>query len=185
MSYCEAIKNMEAGSRKNLHLRYHDLQYGFPLKEDNEIFGRLILEINQAGLSWETILRKEAAFRSAYDDFDIAKIAAYSEADQARLMADAGIVRNRLKIQAAIHNAQVVVKIQEEHGSFYDWLVGQSPKTLPEWLDVFKRDFTFVGGSILNDFLKSSGFLPDAHERSCPIYEKVIEADPIWLLKQG
>src|SRR3954464_9640957 len=97
MSYCSAIENM-SGDRKTLHKAYHDKLYGFPIHDDNELFGRLILEINQAGLSWETILRKEPAFRKAYDNFNIKVVAGYSEADRERLLADAGIIRNRLKI---------------------------------------------------------------------------------------
>src|ERR1043165_9242111 len=97
MSYCTAIEQM-SGDRKALHKKYHDNYYGFPIHDDNELFGRLIMEINQAGLSWETILKKEASFRNAYSNFNIKKIAAYSENDKKRLLSDAGIIRNKLKV---------------------------------------------------------------------------------------
>src|SRR3954470_22957160 len=99
MSYCSAIEYMP-DERKALHKAYHDDLYGFPIHDDNELFGRLVLEINQAGLSWETILKKETTFRKAYDNFNIKKVAAYNEADKERLLQDVGIIRNRLKINA-------------------------------------------------------------------------------------
>src|SRR5580658_10310095 len=117
MSYCVAIERMPA-EKKHLHKNYHDNLYGFPIHDDNELFGRLILEINQAGLSWEMILKKEATFREAYNNFNIKKVAAYTDADRERLLADAGIVRNRLKVNAAIENAKTILALQKEHGSF-------------------------------------------------------------------
>src|SRR5690606_41355241 len=117
MSYCDYIPTMQPEARRALHKNYHDHHYGFPIHDDNELFGRLILEINQAGLSWETILRKEEAFRKAYHNFDIAKVAAYTEIDRERLLSDAGIIRNRLKINAAIENAKAIVVLQTEYGS--------------------------------------------------------------------
>jgi DNA-3-methyladenine glycosylase I len=101
---------------------YHDTQYGFPLKDDNLLFERLVLEINQAGLSWITILKKADNFHKAYDGFKIEKIAKYTEKDRARLLTDAGIIRNRLKINAAIVNAQKILELKKEFGSFSGWL---------------------------------------------------------------
>ena len=97
---------------------YHDTLYGFPLKRDNRLFERLLLEINQAGLSWNTILKKADNFHHAYDGFDIPTVAAYTESDRARLLADAGIIRNRLKVNAAIVNAQRILELKKEFGSF-------------------------------------------------------------------
>src|SRR5580693_2785744 len=105
MSYCSAIEQM-SGDKKALHKAYHDLQYGFPIHDDNELFGRLILEINQAGLSWETILKKQDSFKKAYDNFNIKKVALYVASDRKRLMGNPGVIRNRLKINAAIENAK-------------------------------------------------------------------------------
>ena len=97
---------------------YHDTQYGFPLQSDDRLFERLVLEINQAGLSWITILKKADNFHKAYDDFKIEKIARYSEKDRARLLEDAGIIRNRLKVNAAIVNAQTILELKKEYGSY-------------------------------------------------------------------
>ncbi len=106
---------------------YHDTQYGFPLTDDNLLFERLILEINQAGLSWITILKKADNFRKAYHNFNIAKVARYGEKDFTRLLNDPGIIRNRLKINAAIVNAQKILALQKECGSFRNWLDSHHP----------------------------------------------------------
>jgi DNA-3-methyladenine glycosylase I len=180
MSYCTAIDSMSA-ERRAVHKNYHDHHYGFPIHDDNELFGRLILEINQAGLSWETILKKEAAFRKAYHQFNIKKVAAYKEADRERLMNDAGIIRNRLKINAVIENAKAILKLQQEHGSFEKWLELHHPKTKEEWVKLFKKTFRFTGGEIVNEFLMSTGYLPGAHSSDCRIYKKVQRSKPLWM----
>ncbi|MEM9676366.1 MAG: DNA-3-methyladenine glycosylase I [Bacteroidota bacterium] len=157
----------------NPNVHYHNHEYGFPLEDDNELFGRLILEINQAGLSWTTILKKKDNFRRAYDNFNIEKVANYGEVDRQRLLQDAGIIRNRLKVNAAIYNAQQVLLLQKEHGSFKNWLDQQHPLSKPEWVKVFKKHFKFVGGEIVNEFLISTSYLPGAHDPTCPIYDKL------------
>lgn len=167
-SYCEYVASLPLD---NLHRQYHDTQYGFPIESDNELFGRLILEINQAGLSWTTILNKQANFRRAFDEFDIEKIAAYTETERLRLLGDAGIIRNRLKIEAVIYNAQTVLKLQKEFGSFKNWLDGNAPKTKEEWVKLFKKTFKFTGGEIVNEFLTSTGYLPNSHAPTCPIHK--------------
>lgn len=179
MSYCHVIEHMPA-DRKAIHKPYHDLHYGFPIHDDNELFCRLILEINQAGLSWETILKKEATFRKAYHNFNIKKVASYTDKDRARLMADPGIIRNRLKINAAIENARTILTLQKEYGSFEQWLALHHPKTKDEWVRLFKKTFRFTGGEIVNEFLMSIGHLPGAHSESCPIYKKALKASPLW-----
>jgi DNA-3-methyladenine glycosylase I len=179
MSYCSAIENMP-DEKRAIHKRYHDHHYGFPIHSDDELFCRLVLEINQAGLSWETILKKEATFRSAYRNFDIKAVAAYGDEDRARLMADPGIIRNRLKINAAIENARTILMLQEEHGSFGKWLSRHHPKTKDEWVKLFKKTFRFTGGEIVNEFLMSIGILPGAHSATCPVYEKILKAKPLW-----
>jgi DNA-3-methyladenine glycosylase I len=179
MSYCTLIEHLPE-NKKALHKAYHDLQYGFPIHDDNELFARLILEINQAGLSWETILRKQDNFRNAYDNFELKKVAAYDETDRARLMNDAGIIRNRLKINAAIENAKTILFIQKEFGSFEQWIKIHHPKSKAEWVKLFKKTFRFTGGEIVNEFLMSIGVLSGAHEPGCMIYEQVLKAKPLW-----
>src|SRR5512138_2581191 len=156
---------------------YHDTQYGFPLEDDNLLFERLVLEINQAGLSWITILKK------ADHGFNIAKVAKYGEKDVTRLLNDAGIIRNRLKINAAIVNAQRILELQKECGSFRSWLDSYHPMTKEEWTKLFRRTFVFTGGEIVNEFLMSTGYLAGAHEESCHVYKKVASLRPAWLRK--
>lgn len=180
-SYCDYIRNLQDGEIKDFNKAYHDRQYGFPVHDDNELFGRLILEINQAGLSWTTILKKQDCFRKAFDGFDIGKIAAYGDADRARLLADSGIIRNRLKIDAVIFNAKVVSALQKEYGSFEKWLESCFPSAKEDWVALFKRHFRFVGGEIVNEFLISIGYLKGAHKEDCPIYGEILKTNPKWL----
>ncbi len=179
MSYCYFVKNNK-DPKKNIHKEYHDKHYGFPIHDDNELFGRLILEINQAGLSWETILKKEEGFRAAYHNFDIKKVAKYAEKDRERLMKDAGIIRNRLKINAAIENAKTIIQIQKEFGSLKNWLSSHYPKTKEEWVKLFKKTFKFTGGEIVNEFLMSIGYLEGAHTKECPVHAMVLKKNPMW-----
>lgn len=182
MSYCTYISTMKEPS-KSLHQNYHDNYYGFPIHDDNELFGRLILEINQAGLSWETILKKEEDFRKAYDNFDIKKVAAYTEKDRERLLNDTGIIRNKLKVNAAIENAKTILELQNEYGSFKKWLDYHHPKTKEAWVKLFKKTFRFTGGEIVNEFLMSIGYLLGAHDVNCTIHQKIIEQQPMWQQK--
>jgi DNA-3-methyladenine glycosylase I len=183
MSYCTYANGLDKAD-KNVHKEYHDKQYGFPILDDNELFCRLILEINQAGLSWDIILKKQQTFRSAYNNFDIATVAAYKEKDRERLLNDAGIIRNRLKVNAAIENAKVILQLKKEHGSFKNWLDIHHPKTKEEWMKLFKKTFKFTGGEIVNEFLMSTGYLPGAHSADCPIYAKALKAKPAWNQKK-
>ena len=182
MSYCAAIETM-SGDRKALHKAYHDHLYGFPIHDDNELFCRLVMEINQAGLSWETILKKEAGFRKAYKNFEIKKVAGFTETDKERLMNDAGIIRNRLKIQAAIENAKTIRGLQKEFGSFEKWLESHHPKTKEEWVTLFKKTFRFTGGEIVNEFLMSIGYMPGAHSMDCSVFKKIQKTKPLWMRK--
>lgn len=177
-TYCEAVELMD---ENNVHRKYHDYEYGFPIYDDNELFGRLILEINQAGLSWTTILNKQESFRKAYDNFDIQQVAAYTDKDRERLLNDAGIIRNRLKIDAAIHNANVILLLQKEYGSFKNWLDLHHPKAKEEWMKLFKKTFRFTGGEIVNEFLMSTGYLKGAHTPDCSIYKNVLVSKPAWM----
>lgn len=176
-TYCHYVDTLEP---ENLHTIYHDTQYGFPIEEDNELFGRLILEINQAGLSWTTILKKQENFRKAFSNFNIKKIATYKEKDINRLLADARIIRNKLKINAVIHNANQILILQKEHGSFKKWLDKMHPLTREEWVKLFKKTFKFTGGEITNEFLLSTGYLKGAHHEKCEVFNKIIKLNPAW-----
>lgn len=177
--YC-SFSSLQADT--NVHRIYHDTSYGFPIESDNELYGRLVLEINQAGLSWNLILLKEKNFRKAFYDWDIDKIARFKEKDIERLVNDAGIIRNRLKINAAIQNAQMVESLQKEYGSFSNWLDHHHPRSKEEWTKLFKKTFKFTGGEIVNEFLMSSGYLPGAHSEDCPIHKKILKMKPKWML---
>jgi DNA-3-methyladenine glycosylase I len=168
-----------------VHGPYHDNDYGFPARDDRVLFERLVLEINQAGLSWLTILTKRPAFNEAYAGFDIDAVAAFGADDRARLLGDARIIRNRLKIDAAIDNARQLQAIRGSHGSFAAWLDAHHPLSKAHWVALFKRTFRFTGGEIVGEFLMSIGYLPGAHVPTCPVYRKVLALDPMWSRKDG
>jgi DNA-3-methyladenine glycosylase I len=163
-----------------LHGPYHDTEYGFPQRDDAVLFERLVLEINQAGLSWLTMLKKREAFRAAFDGFDIAKVAAYGETDRARLLADAGIIRNRLKVDAVIENARRLLVLTAEHGSFAAWLDAHHPLSKEAWVKLFGKTFRFTGGEIVGEFLMSLGYLPGAHAAECPRHGEILKLGPPW-----
>jgi len=174
MTYCEYI-NTISGEKHDLHKEYHDNHYGFPIESDDELFERLMFEINQAGLNWILILKKQHNFRNAFDNFVVETVAGYGEEDFKRLMNDPGIIRNRLKINAAIENAKIIITIRKETGSFRKWLDIHSEKmnSLEDWTKLFRKTFRFTGGEIVNEFLMSTGYLPGAHSPDCPVYERI------------
>lgn len=180
ISYCEYCA---AHPEDVLHRSYHDTQYGFPISDDAGLFERLVLEINQAGLSWTTILKKADNFHRAYDGFDVAKVAAYDETQRARLLSDAGIIRNRLKVNAAIENALRIQTLQSDNGSFKNWLDSKGLLNRDDWTRLFRKTFVFTGGEIVNEFLMSTGYLPGAHDPDCPIFEKIAWLKPAWMRK--
>ena len=176
-TYCDAASGHE------WHGPYHDREYGFPLQDDAALFERLMLEINQAGLSWLTILKKREAFRRAFGGFAPEIVAGYGNADRKRLLNDSGIVRNRLKIDAAISNAQRILELRKTHGSFAGWLAAHHPQSREDWVKLFKGTFRFTGGEIVNEFLMSIGYLPGAHAPSCPVYQRILELRPPWSVR--
>ncbi|MBU2018674.1 MAG: DNA-3-methyladenine glycosylase I [Bacteroidetes bacterium] len=177
MSYCSYCEKLPAD---NIHVIYHNTQYGFPLYTDDELFGRLVLEIFQAGLSWEIILKKATNFQLAFDNFRISKVADYGDQKIEELLQNQGIIRNRLKIKSVIHNAGRILELQKEFGSFENWLDLQLGKTKEEWVKTFKQSFKFVGGEILNEFLMSTSYLRGAHSEKCVIFSKILELEPKW-----
>ena len=163
------------------HGPYHDREYGFPVRKDNVLFERLTLEINQAGLSWLTILKKRDNFRTAFDGFDLVRVAGYKSRERARLLRDVGIIRNRLKVNAVIENARRLVEIRESDGSFAKWLDAHHPLSKAEWVKLFKKTFLFTGGEITGEFLLSTGYLKGAHVPACPVYKRVARLKPPWI----
>ncbi len=177
-TYCEVAPGHE------WHGPYHDREYGFPLRGDDELFERLILEINQAGLSWLTILKKREGFRRAYHGFEVARVARYGARDRARLLKDPGIIRNRLKVNAAVANAKTILALRKSHGSFLGWIEAHHPLTKAEWVKLFKQTFRFTGGEIVGEFLMSIGVLPGAHHAGCPVYRRVVKRRPLWVVRR-
>ena len=180
-SYCTSAVD---GTLSSLHKVYHDTQYGFKAENDNELFGSLILEINQAGLSWNTVLNKKDTIKKAYADYSIQKIAAFKDADIAVLMNNPGIIRMRGKITAIIYNANQILEIQKEAISFEKWLDSQDTLSVEDWIKLFKKNFKFTGKEITKEFLMGNGYLEGAHEKKCPIYEKSKAAHPIWYVNK-
>jgi DNA-3-methyladenine glycosylase I len=162
------------------HGPYHDQEYGFPVRDDDRLFERLVLEINQAGLSWLTVLKKRDAFQAAYAGFSLERVAKFDTRKKARLMEDAGIIRNRQKIDAAVENARRILAIRKTHGSFAAWLDEHHPRERVDWVKLFKKTFLFTGGEITGEFLLSTGYLPGAHGKECPVYPRVVAAGAPW-----
>jgi DNA-3-methyladenine glycosylase I len=167
------------------YVRYHDTEWGVPVHDERPLFEMLILEGAQAGLSWSTILARRETYRAAYEGFDPARVAAYTEADQARLLQDPGIVRNRAKVAASVTNAQAFLAVQDEHGSFdaylWAWVEGrpvqnawpaigdlpaETPLSKALSKDLARRGFRFVGPTIMYAFMQAVGVVND-HVTDC------------------
>ncbi|MFA6280145.1 MAG: DNA-3-methyladenine glycosylase I [Bdellovibrionales bacterium] len=170
VDYCEMAKGHP------LHGPYHDTEYGFPSRDERVLFERLALEIMQAGLSWEIVLKKRGALNKAFDGYRVATVAAYGEADIQRLLADEGIIRNRRKIEAIVANAAAVLNIRKEYGGFACWLDAFHPQPKADWVKLFKKTLQFTGGEITGEFLMSLGYLEGAHKPACPVYKKIKKA---------
>ena len=173
--YCDSAPGHE------WHGPYHDQEYGFPSDDEQVLFERLVLEINQAGLSWLTILKKREGFQRAFHGFDVDRVAAYGEEDQARLLGDRTIIRNRLKVKAAIENAHRILVMRDSHGGFANWLLAHHPLPKAAWVALFKKTFLFTGGEITGEFLMSTGILPGAHHETCPVYGRIAALAPPWM----
>lgn len=163
------------------HGPYHDHEYGFPLADEAALFERLALEIFQAGLSWLIILKKRPTMRAAFDGFQVDVVAQYGDAERTRLLADAGIIRNRRKIDAIIENARRLQELRRQHGSFSAWIDAHHPRTKDEWVKLFRQTFVFMGGEVVNEFLMSIGILPGAHRSDCPVYSRIAAEKPGWM----
>jgi len=195
MTHQPAVRNKEAikwrceWARTEISIPYHDREWGVVVHDDRTLFEFLILEGAQAGLSWETILRKRDNYRAAFDNFDPVKVAKYDQRKTAKLLADAGIVRNRLKINSAIQNARAFLEIQKEFGSFdaYVWrfvngkpikrtrgtgLVAHTKESDALSRDLLARGFKFVGSTICYSFMQAVGMVND-HDPKCFRYNQV------------
>ena len=169
MSYCSFCRNQP---KKSIHRWYHDEVYGKMSSNDNELFGRLIMEINQAGLSWNTILQKYEGIKKAYSNFDIRIVSQYNEENIATLKRDKSIIRHELKIRSIVYNAQEILQIQKEFGTFKTWILDNKQNSIENWTILFKKNFKFVGKEIVKEFLTSNGILNGAHDKNCPEYMK-------------
>jgi DNA-3-methyladenine glycosylase I len=178
-TYCAVAAGHE------LHGPYHDAEHGFPLDDDAALLERFTLEINQAGLSWLLMLKKRDAFHKAFRGFDVDRVARFTAKDEARLLADAGIVRNKLKVRAVIENARRISTLRKTHGSFAAWIAAHHPRTKVEWVKLFRREFVFTGGEIVGEFLMSIGYLPGAHHADCPVHLKLTKIKPPWMQAKG
>ncbi len=177
-SYCEYLR---LHPEDTLNKSYHDNEYGFPLDRDAALLERLALEINQAGLSWTLMLKRKDNFHRAFEGYDVDRVASYADQDVARLLSDAGIIRNRLKVNAVIENARRIQGLRGGFGSFKGWLDAHHPLTLEEWTKLFKKTFVFTGGEIVKEFLLSTGYLPGAHDPDCPVYQQIAGKKPAWM----
>ena len=164
-----------------LHGPYHDTKYGFPLTDEAALLERLSLEIFQAGLSWLIILKKRPTIFAAFGNFDAERVAAYGERDRERLLADAGIIRNRRKIDAIIENARRVVALRESDGGIASWIAAMHPLSKEDWVKTFRQTFVFMGGEVVGEFLMSIGYLPGAHREDCPAYANIAPLQPPWM----
>ena len=170
-------KRCEWAGTDPLNIAYHDKEWGVPVHDDTKLFEMLTLEGAQAGLSWMTILKKRKNYTQAFDSFDVQKIAAYDSKKIASLLADSGIIRNRLKIAATIQNAKIFLNVQKEFGSFntYIWqFVGNKPMKSAEAMskDLLNRGFKFVGPTICYAFMQAVGMVND-HQINCYRYNDV------------
>jgi len=176
--YCEAAKD------NPIHESYHDTEYGFPLigKDDERyLFELQSLELFQAGLSWELILKKRATTVAAFDNFDVDTVAAYGKKDTARLLADAGIIRNKLKVASIIENANRIQALRGSHDGFANWIAVHHPLNRDDWTKLFRSTFKFMGGEIVNEFLMCIGYLPGSHHADCTAYKRIAKMNPPWM----
>jgi DNA-3-methyladenine glycosylase I len=166
-----------------VHGPYHDLEYGFPATDESVLFERLALEIMQAGLSWEIVLKKRQGLFDAFEGFKADNVARYGEAETLRLLGDARIIRNKLKVAAIIENAKRIRGLRKSHGGFANWLDAHHPLTKEDWVKLFKKTFLFTGGEVVNEFLMSLGYLPGAHRPDCKVAKRLakLKPKPAWM----
>lgn len=163
-----------------VHGRYHDTEHGFPSCDEAVLFERLCLEIMQAGLSWDIVLKRRSSMQAAFKGFQVDLVASFGPDDIARLLADPGIIRNRLKVEAIVENARVIQTLRQSHGGFAEWVDAHHPMDKSGWVRLFRRTFRFTGGEIVGEFLMSLGWLRGAHTHDCPVYGRIAAISPPW-----
>lgn len=167
------------------HKTYHDKEYGFPLGpgKDGEryLFELQSLELFQAGLSWDLILKKRATTVVAFDNFNVDTVAAYKAKDVKRLLNDAGIIRNKLKVASIIENAKRIQGLRDSHEGFAKWIAAHHPLNREDWTKLFRQTFKFMGSEIVNEFLMCIGYLPGAHREDCAAYKRIAKKKPPWM----
>ena len=169
MSYCQYCSSLPDN---DIHKRYHDEEYGFEEKNSNLLFERHSLEIFQAGLSWDIILKKRTYFRHAFNNWDLQLVSQYKTKEIEKLMRNDKIVRHRLKIESIIYNAKVILEIEQQHKSYYHWLTQFKDKSIEDCVLIFKKKFKFVGTEIVKEFLQGICILNGAHDFDCSKYKK-------------
>ena len=174
-SYCSIAGGHE------WHGPYHDREYGFPLTGDAELFERLVLEINQAGLSWLTILKKRDAFRRAFDGFVPTWWPATARPSASGSSVTRASCATASRWTPRVENARRVVALRAQYGDLAGWLAAHHPRSKEEWVRLFRQTFRFVGGEIVGEFLMSIGYLPGAHEPDCPVYRRIAPLRPPWM----
>lgn len=172
--YCDVAPN------DPVHAAYHDEEYGFPVEDEARLLERFALEIFQAGLSWRLVLVRRPALREAFADFDVDRVAGFTENDIERLLEQPGVIRNRRKLVAVIDNAGRIRGLRGTDGGFASWIEKHHPRSEAQWLALFRQTFCFVGPQIVREFLLSLGYLPNAHRSDCPVYARILEAAPAW-----
>jgi 3-methyladenine DNA glycosylase len=174
-SYCDIAAS------DPLHRAYHDREYGFPVEDEAVLFERLSLEIFQAGLTWRLVLQRRLALSRGFAGFDPERVAAFGADEQAALLADPSIIRNRRKIESIVANATTMLQLREEAGGFNAWLRRHHPRSEADWVRLFKQTFRFMGPEIVREFLLSTGYLAGAHRGDCPIHAEITALRPPWL----
>ena len=164
-----------------VHHEYHATEHGFPQRAEAMLFERLCLEIMQAGLSWEIVLKRRAGMAEAFGGWAVDRVAALDDAGRAALLGNPAIIRNRLKLDAIIANARRVQAMRASHGGFAGWLDAHHPRGKPDWVRLFRETFRFTGGEIVGEFLMSLGYLPGAHAEDCPMLATLRTLAPPWM----
>jgi DNA-3-methyladenine glycosylase I len=179
--YCEAARD------NPIHKSYHDTEYGFPIiganiqNDERYLFELQSLELFQAGLSWDLVLKKRVTTVQAFENFNVDTVSAYGERSTTRLLADPGIIRNKLKVASIIENAKRIKYLRKSHGGCANWIAAQHPLNRHEWTNLFRNTFKFMGSEIVNEFLMCIGYLPGSHSLDCATYKQIAKLNPPWM----